>query len=414
MPAPQTTATPARLVDAGPQQREGVVADRTSCVPQPRACDRRSQLLLLDGQVGVGQAGRDVVDDGPSVAGQPGRRRRPRRPAAPRPSTAASAPTDVRLEAAAAGRAEHRAVGARRAPRRSCCCRRRWRGRRHGRRLTSRPRRCSRLCAISRSVSPSASSTWPTSGWASSASKTRSRPPSQRGVEGQVLVRRHVRDQAGVQRVDAARRAAASAPVGVDPGRHLDHARRRAGTAACRCCAMLTTCTDRRRRPCRAATTPGPRPPRSSRRRRAWSSSAGFSSSAGSAYSSSSSLLDRGDLGGPRRLASAARAPPRRARRSSAGSTTGRRRAGRSERGAAGSRSAAIVVAVVGQQLRAARPRRRRRDARRSQVRWLRPTWSSCDLGRARRRAARRTGAGSRSPRCTARPPGGRPGAGPG
>ena len=52
---------PARFGDARAQDREGVVADLDGRAPRARV-QRGRQLLLLDGEVGVGQAGRDVVD----------------------------------------------------------------------------------------------------------------------------------------------------------------------------------------------------------------------------------------------------------------------------------------------------------------------------------------------------------------
>ena len=104
--------------------------------------------------------------------------------------------------------------------------------------------------------------------------------------------------------------------------------------------------------------------------------------------------------------------PPRRGRRSSAGSTTGPRRGGRSRPGGSSqvarrssspcsASSSGSTSLAVGPQATA-----------RSQVRWLSPTWSSWTVVGRHARAVRRTAAGSRSRRCTARPPGARPPAG--
>ena len=129
MPAPQTTATPRGSSTPGPQDGEGVVEDLARARPTPGR-DGVLERLLLE------RAGRRWR----------GRRRRGRTsgPASPvtRPASAQAASDDrgqprhgrlgadpVRQEAARRGRCRPAGRRSRSARRRSCCCRRRWRGR---------------------------------------------------------------------------------------------------------------------------------------------------------------------------------------------------------------------------------------------------------------------------------------------
>ena len=205
---------------------------------------------------------------------------------------------------------------------------------------TRRRRRCrrsqahgrwSRLWAISRSVRPSARSTWPTSGCASSASKTRSPAAVQGGLERQVLVRRDVRDQPGVQRLERRDRQRLHARRGRPrPGTSMTASSGRNGRVPS--LRTLTTWVVGRGR-CRAATPTscdgGLGVERAAAlleqlrlRRRA----------SGRRTARSSSRSISATSRGPRRRDALLARPPRRGRRSSAGSTTARRRAAQQAR----------------------------------------------------------------------------------
>ena len=156
----------------------------------------------------------------------------------------------------------------------------------------------------------------------------------------------------------------------------------------------------------RGATRSAARPPRCRRRRRGRSSSSGFSSRVGSRYSSSSSRLDVHDLLGPGVAVALLGHDRARSRSSSAGSRTGSRRSARTS----STGSADVVGQLVRRRPRAARAagRRRRPGPPAPSDRWLSPTCSSSTRSGVDAEALGEARAGSRSPRCTARSPGGR------
>ena len=164
MPAPHTTATPRGSSTPGAQDREGVVGDLGARRPAARV-----QGGLAAARSSTGRSALARQAETCAASGRAAGRAEPA-PAAARPRRDGGH-RDGRVDA------DQRAAGSRRrgrcraparrrrpAPRRSCCCPRRWPGRRRAR--APRPRaavpdghahaRCSRLCASSRSVSVSA------------------------------------------------------------------------------------------------------------------------------------------------------------------------------------------------------------------------------------------------------------------
>ena len=233
MPAPQVTATPqGRLArgrgEPGPQHGERVVGHGRGQRPAP-ASQRRRELLLLFGQVGAGQAARDVPGDQPLGSHCP--------------ACAAASVDDLAeyshgaidavvflVRAGPADRGEQRAVrgderdvglavpavdgqhrGARtaHASQGSVSCLRPRTG-------IARSRRCSR------SVIASASDVLPDQ---RVREQRRGHPvpaAAQRGVEREFLVGRHVRDEAAQQRRQRRGRRGNRAAA-ADPRRRLDH-----------------------------------------------------------------------------------------------------------------------------------------------------------------------------------------------
>ncbi len=185
---------------------------RTSTDAPTRArAARLASRSSSTGRSALGQTGRDVghrADPGrPRTPGPPvPPARRAPRPRPPRAGGSAAAGRGQHL----AGAADHGHVGLAVA---------RVDGE-HGRGQAHA--RCSRLCATRRSVRVSAYAYWPISGWASRARKTRSRPPRRGRLQGQLLVRRHVRDQAREERVQAGDRQRDGARR-ADRRLHLDH-----------------------------------------------------------------------------------------------------------------------------------------------------------------------------------------------
>ena len=403
MPAPQTTATPRG--SATPARSRAKVSLPTSHVARPaRAGERRRAARSSStGRSASGQVGGDVVapagppaarssarratgrpsassaaaDARPLCGAKPGRRARcraPRRPAPTRatsvlllpPSTASDAVGHVaRPRAGTRGCA--RAAGRSGSLGRVVLADQRVGEQRVGRpgrgRRAARPRARGPRTPVTCAISPA---------YSGSSGADRQR----RGARRRSTVARHLDHRV----VGQERQRAVVADV-----HHLDVA----GAVA-----------EQRRRPGR------PRPPSSTRRRAAPAAPACRRASGRRTCSSSSRL----DLRRPRRPATALARCSRHhlvvrvevaqvVRRDDAAG--GRARSGGS------SRSAAISSPCSASSSGSTVARRPTQTAR-SQVRWLSPTWSSVDLRRARRRAGRRSGAGSRSPRCTARPPGAR------
>ena len=234
MPAPQITAMPRGPLDAGAQQGEGVVDDLARPTPAV-GVDRPLQPLLLHREVGVGQAGGDMRHDVPRHRSPVPRPSRPSRRVAPgrRPR-----PRRRRCGAGSRHRAQPRAPcrRRRRSPRRSCCCRRRWRARRSPAvRLRSRPREVLPVVGEQPVGEPVREVDLADQGVREQGLEDAFAPAVQRGVQGEVLVRRDGSDQARVQRVE--RRRPATGPrrrASTRPGPRSP--RRPAGTAGCRCC----------------------------------------------------------------------------------------------------------------------------------------------------------------------------------
>ena len=219
MPAPQITAMPPRAVS--PARSSAKVSLTTELErPQPRASIASASRRCSTGRSALARQADTCSTYPPPVAESPDSAATLSTSRA-RPATAASAPiscgwnpsprtepsrwpsaatmaTSVLLLPASMASTPDRASVARHA---------------HG--------RYSRLWASRRSVRPSASSTWPTSGWASRARKTRSRPPwrAARRARSSYAVTAAIRPaNSGSTGVDGQRHGA----VAVDPGRHLD------------------------------------------------------------------------------------------------------------------------------------------------------------------------------------------------
>ena len=263
--------------------------------------------------------------------------------------------------------------------------------------MTAAHGRWSRLPAISASVSVSAMSYWPTSGCASRAADDPVAPAVPGGVERELLVRRDVGDQAGVQRLERASTGRGTRPDDRHVARHLDH-----GVVG-----------EERQRPVVAHVGhvhAGVLRRRPAARRSGLDCRLGVVGAAALleqlglgvqrrvGVHLEQVVLDAQHLLGARARARAARAPPRRGRRSSAGSTTAPRRARRAATAAARAVRRASSPCCARRSGSTSRPST---TTRRIQVRWLSPTWSRRDLRRRPRRASRRRAAGSRSPRCT-------------
>ena len=401
MPAPQTTATPARL-GRRPARRIAKVSlrDLDGARPSRARCSAAGQLLAPP-RADRRWPGRPRRASTPTVDRRPRGPPAPRRPAVgERRPTAASTPDGRRLEPAAARRAEHRPVRRRPPPRRSCCCPRRWRGTR-----AFRPTRGAPGCARSACRSaPRRTSYWPISGWASSALKTRSRPPRRAASSARSSYAVTCAISPAYSGSDCGARAAASAPSPADRGRHLDHrVVRQEGQRAVvvRVHHLRTGC----RPPPQQRRRPGPRPPPSRRRRRAWPAAPASRPSAGSPYICSSSRSIAATSAAREGLVP--QLPYDLVVRVVVAQVVG-------GDDAEPVQQRARQAQVVGDRRRRARPAARGSTSspsgppRRtpvSQVRWLRPDVVEVDLGRGARRAGRRTCAGSRSPRCTARPP---------
>ena len=305
MPAPHTTATPAGLVDAGPQHRERVVADLRRSRPSRARAARPPSRSSSTGRSALARQAETW-----STRVRPGgpRRQRLADGLAPSPSTAA---LDARPRAAGTRRR-----GPCRAP-----------SRRPRRRATSvlllpaSTARTPRRRGSDRPAGPTGPHAHevlpvvrdqpvgerprrtrtgrPAGGRAAPGTPGRGRraaPPPGPGP------RTPSRARSG--RRTAGRRGATGsgvAPCGRRPraGTSITASSGRNGRVPL-LCVLTTWYGGCRRRP--AATRPGPPPPPSRRPRRAWPAASGFSSSAGSAYMSSSCRLHRGDLGGPGRL----------------------------------------------------------------------------------------------------------------
>ncbi len=198
--------------------------------------------------------------------------------------------------------------------------------------------RYSRLRAISASDSRFAASHWPTSGWASRAATTRSRPPWSAACEGQLLVGADVRDQAREQRLQRTHRAGTGARR-ASRRRWSRSPHRRAGSRGSRRCARS-----------RRARTADDRPSSDDEQGDGRLGVVGAAPlleqgrlrhQRGIAVQLEQLRLDALHLVRPRALAQELARPPRRARSSSAGSTTGSSAArGSAPAGARGGRPA--------------------------------------------------------------------------
>ena len=317
MPAPQMTATPRPLVEPGPEQREGVVDDlargrpapsRDRGPPAPRA--RTAGRHWPGTRTGAGSPS-------PSARRPPG----PGRPAAPDPPPRPPHPPGADWNDPPRGGPEQPAVarddrdvglavpGVDGQDRASC------HAHAHG--------RCSRLCAISRSVEPVAPGrpARQAGGRAGRRTPARSRRAARRpgpGARTPSPRRPARRTTARAASIGCARTPDASTRAGTSitasSGRNgsvavvaqVDHVRRGAGLVAEQCGGQLHG----------RLGVVGPA---------ALGQQLGLLVERGIGVHLEQLRLDVGHLGGPRTALAAARAPPRRGRRSSAGSTTGRR-----------------------------------------------------------------------------------------
>ena len=227
-----------------------------------------------------------------------------------------------------------------------------------------------------------------------------------RRVQGQLLVGRDVADQAA-RSAGTGRRARRRSVASTSAGTSITCSSGRNGSVPS--LRRLTTCRGRARR--RAATDQCDRRLGVERtaallqQRRA----------SGQTTGRRTAPAVRSRSRSPRRPApatTAARGPPRRGRRSSAGSTTGTTPSRRQQARAAARASSASSRTCVGQHLRQPVHTVDAHGPLPGQV--VQPDVVQAPRDPAALRAIRRTAAGTRSPRCTARPRGARPRAAPG